>query len=211
MTPTAQIQRFLGGENPLCALNRSRRRPPRLLFPGAFNPLHWAHRQMAEIASELRGEPAEFELSIENVDKATLDLQEIERRLQQFSAHQPVWLTRAPTFAEKSAQFPGATFVVGSDTLRRIAQPKYYGGDPQAVIAAVRSISDNDCRLLVFGRLIEDAFRTLDDLSVAEPLKQICDSVPESVFRADISSTLLRQVLRQTEQETHRPKRELDG
>ena len=105
----------------------------------------------------------------------------------------PLWFTRAPTFVAKSSIFPGATFVVGADTIDRIAHPRYYRGDPQARDAAIESIAAAGCRFLVFGRKAEDRFETLDDLSLPERLREICGAVTEEDFRADISSTALRQ------------------
>ena len=98
-----------------------------VIFPGAFNPLHAGHRRMMEIAQTMLHQPAAFEISIENVDKPPLDYMEIERRLGQFSPEQTIYLTRAATFVEKSRLFAGATFIVGVDTLCRIAAPQYYG------------------------------------------------------------------------------------
>ncbi len=148
---------------------------------------------MAEIARrKLRG-PAEFEISIVNVDKPPLDYLEIARRLEQFHAEQCVWLSRAATFEEKSAQFPGATFVVGVDTLKRIADVRYYGGAPAACRAALRRIAERGCRFLVFGRLEGDRFLTLADLDLPSELCEICEGVAEDEFREDVSSTALRQ------------------
>ena len=126
----------------------------RVLFPGAFNPLHAGHRRMAELAAEIVGAPVEFEMTILNVDKPPLDYVEIERRLVQFGASETVWLTRTPTFVEKSTQFPGATFVVGADTIRRIAEPRYYGGNVKGRDAAIEEIARRGCRFLVFGRAL---------------------------------------------------------
>ena len=78
------------------------------IFPGAFNPLHAGHRRMMELAQAILGVPVALELSVLNADKPPLDYAEIERRLRQFPAEQPVWLTRAATFEEKSRLFPGA-------------------------------------------------------------------------------------------------------
>ena len=50
---------------------------------------------MAEVAQAILGVPVALEVSIINVDKPPLDYAEIERRLRQFPAEQPVWLTRA--------------------------------------------------------------------------------------------------------------------
>ena len=37
-------------------------------------------------------------------------------------------VTCAPLFIDKARLFPGCTFVVGSDTIKRILDKKYYGG-----------------------------------------------------------------------------------
>ena len=95
---------------------------------------------MAEIAQEVLGLPTAMEISILNVDKPALDYLEIDRRLGQFPPEQAVWLTRAATFDDKSRLFPGATFVVGVDTLRRIADPRYYGNDHDGMLQAIERI-----------------------------------------------------------------------
>ena len=80
---------------------------------------------MAAIASQQQKLPVWFELSLKNVDKPTLDYLEISRRLKNLP-EENVLLTMAPTFLEKSRLFPGCSFVVGADTLSRIAEEKYY-------------------------------------------------------------------------------------
>jgi len=167
--------------------------PPRAVFPGAFHPIHAGHRRMAAIARQRLGVPIEFEISVVNVDKPPLDFIEIQRRVGQFVPEQVVWLTRAPTFAEKSARFPGVTFVVGVDTLRRIADPRYHGGDPAAWLAAMERIAARGCRFLVFGREQEGRFVGLADLNLPSPLSDLCREVPAEEFREDVSSTSLRK------------------
>src|SRR5262249_46463895 len=93
---------------------------PWLLVPGAFNPLHGGHRALAALAERLERRPAAFELSVANVDKPELPIEEVRRRLRQFVGHAPVWLTRAARFVDKATLFPGATFVVGADTAERL-------------------------------------------------------------------------------------------
>ncbi len=65
-----------------------------VLFPGAFNPLHEGHLQMAEVARAHYSMPVTFELSITNVDKAPLDFIELADRLKPL-ADRSVLLTRA--------------------------------------------------------------------------------------------------------------------
>lgn len=162
------------------------------IFPGAFNPLHAGHQKMAEIAERILGVPIEFEMSILNVDKPPLDYAELRRRAGQFSVEEGVWLTRAPTFEEKSRRFPGAVFVVGADTIRRIADPRYYGHDTAARDAAIARIVDRGCRFLVFARCLEGRCLELDDLDLPPALRAICQAVPSGQFREDIASSDLR-------------------
>lgn len=165
----------------------------RTVFPGAFHPLHSGHRRMAQLAQQMLGVPVEFEMSIMNVDKPPLDYFEIQQRTEQFSDEQIVWLTRAPTFMEKSTHFPGATFVVGADTICRVAEVRYYGNDLAARDAALRAIASQGCRFLVFGRKIGERFVTLWDLDLPGILRDLCRGVPGEQFREDVSSTEIRQ------------------
>ena len=164
-----------------------------LIFPGAFDPLHGGHRRMAEIAGELLDRSVAFELSIENVDKPPLDFIEIADRAAQFTAGEPLWLTRAATFVEKASVFPGATLVVGADTIARVANPRYYGDDAHALRQAIDAIRAANCRFLVFGRRRGTTFQTLADLRLPNSLEEICRGVSAERFRDDISSTVLRR------------------
>ena len=163
------------------------------LFPGAFHPRHAGHRRMAEIAGRLVSEEIAHELSIDNVDKPSLDFMEIEQRLAQFSTDEPVWLTRAATFAEKAVLFPGSLFVIGADTIVRIADPQYYGQDPRARDQAIAHIADQGCRFLVFGRVVSGEFQSASELKLPADLLAICQEVSEDEFRDDVSSTELRR------------------
>ncbi|MFP6817037.1 MAG: hypothetical protein VB949_15405 [Pseudomonadales bacterium] len=162
----------------------------KLLFPGAFNPLHHAHQSMLDIAESKTGLTGAYELSIINVDKPILDYVEIETRLQQFN--NPVWLTRLPTFLDKARFFPGASFIVGTDTVTRIIDPIYYCSG-SARDEALAEIVDLGSRFIVFGRLIGRTFHSLSDLNLPSGFRTICDEVSEQEFHEPISSTELRK------------------
>jgi hypothetical protein len=104
-----------------------------------------------------------------------------------------VLLTRAATFVEKADIAPGCTFVVGADTLIRIGDPVYYGGDATKRDAAIHAIANSACRFLVFGRVLNGKFESLSEVKLPPALRELCDEVPESVFREDVSSTELRR------------------
>ena len=161
-----------------------------LILPGSFNPLHEGHERMMAVAEARLGQEGVFELSVENPDKPLLDYIEIQQRLGQF--RRTVRLTRLPTFRDKATEFPGATFAVGMDTLLRIADPRYYGGEAQRdeALAAMRQAGTS---FLVFGRLVGGTFLGLSHATLPEVLRSACTEVPEEEFRADLSSTELRR------------------
>ena len=162
---------------------------PRALFPGAFHPLHDGHRRIAHLAAKRLGVSVTYEISLHNVDKPPLNFHDLRERVAQFDARE-LCLTNTPTFVEKARTFPGVTFVVGADTLRRIADPRYYASGSPSEAAA--EIAGHACRFLVFGRRDGQRFVTLDDLALPAPLRPLCEGVPEAEFRNDISSTELR-------------------
>jgi hypothetical protein len=183
----------------LCAGIDARLRPdspkPAALLPGSFNPLHEGHWRLAEVAAEIIGKPVAFELSVTNVDKPPLAAEEIRHRLEQFRWRMPVWLTRAPTFAEKAALFPGAVFVIGADTAVRIVDPRYYGNSEAKLREALAQIRAQGCRFLVAGRLgAEGRFAGCEDIAIPDACRNLFEAIPESRFRCDISSTHLRTV-----------------
>jgi nicotinamide mononucleotide (NMN) deamidase PncC len=187
------VHELFVGTSELLPLTTSRgATKPLTIFPGAFNPLHDGHRSIASIASRLTGQSCHLELSITNVDKLPLDYLEIDHRSKRIVSEFPLVLTRAPTFIEKSVLFPGATFAVGVDTISRIADSRYYNNDPDLATRALKSIRDQSCSFLVFGRKTQDRFLGLDDLVLPDILEEICTGVPEQEFRIDISSTELR-------------------
>jgi nicotinic acid mononucleotide adenylyltransferase len=166
---------------------------PGLLLPGSFNPLHEGHCALAATAARLAGAPAAFELSATNADKPALPDEEVRRRLGQFAWRAPVWLTRAPTFAEKAALFPGCVFVVGADTAERIVQPRFYGDSAERMAEALGLIRKRGCRFLVAGRVgAEGRFVELAGLELPMEHADLFAAIPGDVFRVDISSTELR-------------------
>ena len=161
------------------------------ILPGAFNPLHDGHRRMREHAARRLGAEVGYELCVVNVDKPPLGYFEVQSRLAQF-APRDVVVTNAPTFVAKARILGGATFVLGADTLARIADPRYYGGAP-ARDAALEEMRRLGCRFLVYGRRGADGtFKAASDLPLPQALAAMSTAVPEREFRSDLSSTSLR-------------------
>lgn len=165
--------------------------PGDAVLSGSFDPVHPGHLEMAEWTRKHLGINVRFELCIRNADKPPLDYLTIRQRAEQFDTAD-LLLTNAGTFLQKSQLLPGSLFIVGVDTIRRIADPVYYGSE-QRLDEAIELLNESDCRFLVFGRLDENGFQTLSSLNLPTKLVKLCDEVPESDFRLDISSTKIRQ------------------
>ena len=149
---------------------------------------------MAELANEKLGAEPAWEVSIANVDKPPSDFLAISDRvalLRQNRSTAPIVLTRAATFWEKARLFPGATFVVGADTIARIADVRYYGGAVDRD-AALAEIASQGCRFLVFGRVVAGRFFGLPELELPAQLAAMCVGVSEAEFRQDVSSSEIR-------------------
>lgn len=103
----------------------------RLLFPGAFNPLHDGHIEMAKIAYEKYNIPVTFELCVNNIAKLRLDYVDLEQRISQFSKYTKeswfngVLVSARPLFIDKLKSAEKPIFIVGGDTFNRICDPKF--------------------------------------------------------------------------------------
>jgi nicotinamide mononucleotide (NMN) deamidase PncC len=192
------LVRFLAGETAALLVERDgRMRPdapkPALLLPGAFNPVHEGHLRLAEIASNIVGAAAAFDLSVLNADKPPLADEEVRRRLAQFVWRAPVWLTRAPTYTEKAELFPDCVFVIGADTAARIVHPRFYGDSEERMVEALARFRAANCRFLTAGRIDKEGrFVGVGDLALPAAYRDLFQGVPEAAFRMDLSSTALR-------------------
>lgn len=94
------------------------------IYPGSFNPLHDGHRSIIKQYDNI-----DLEISIDNVDKPSIELPEILNRICQ-DVDIPdnvngIWLTRLPKMVDKIKFFGNKTLVMGADTYNRMYDKKY--------------------------------------------------------------------------------------
>jgi nicotinic acid mononucleotide adenylyltransferase len=201
--------------------------PHSIVFPGSFNPVHEGHVELAKASmAKTDSKMAFFELSITNADKPALSLDTVIDRLEKFlqipmlqleentsilsRCRWGVILTNAPLFKQKvdilqplhisrtDNKPKPLPFVIGTDTLVRLVDPKYYNHSYEAMVEA---IEDMACDFVVGGRLEQkksDETATPTFVSGSEEIDKLPDSIRSKFtaledFRVDISSTEIRR------------------
>jgi hypothetical protein len=173
---------------------------PGLVISGSFNPLHAGHVRLARVAQKRTGLQAVFELTLTNADKPDLTGSQLLPRMQPLGRLAAVVISRISTFEAKAMAWPGATFVVGIDTALRVVDPRFYGSNRANMAKALENLRNSGCRFLVAGRATENGnFRTITDLPNLSDIpgaKELFEGIPEEEFRLDLSSTTIREGLK---------------
>ena len=159
-----------------------------VVYPGSYDPWHYGHERVYNIAEVQIGVTPVLEITMSNVDKGLVDYITLEDRLKTIPSDIPYIVTPAPTFVEKMIYiyklYPdvkGIIFVVGADTWNRIWLPLEIG-TPEKVYDVFKN---NNVKFLVFPR---NGFNLttgyMDDL--------IIHGEATEEFKVDISSSELR-------------------
>ncbi|KAF7131578.1 hypothetical protein RHSIM_Rhsim09G0103900 [Rhododendron simsii] len=167
----------------------------KIILSGSFNPLHEGHVKLLEVAASIFGDgyPC-FELSAVNADKPPLTVSQIKDRVKQFEkVGKTVIISNQPYFYKKAELFPGSAFVIGADTVVRLINPKYYGGDYEKMVETLAGCKRTGTVFLVGGRNVDGVFKVLEDFEIPEELRDMFIPIPPESFRIDISSTEMRK------------------
>ncbi len=156
-----------------------------------------------------------FEMSVTNADKPPLNPMEVERRVNIFTQlprqNMPkdwaVMLTNAPLFSQKSEivaeLIPNhglertMSFVLGTDTMVRIINPKYYDNSREKMLTALLEMKEKGVHFIVGGRLEPGTNNfvngEIEVTSLPPEIQVMFTLLSEDEFRMDISSTELRK------------------
>lgn len=129
-----------------------------VIYPGSYNPLHDAHKEIYHLAHKITELPVFYELSICNSYKPSMDYVDLENRYKQFTNdgwRNSVILTKAPRFVDKVNLLKQyfnpkeIIIVLGADTWERVYDATAHkNGD-------IKFFEDNNVKFLVFGRNAE--------------------------------------------------------
>mgnify|MGYP001560314749 CR=1 FL=1 len=162
-----------------------------LILSGSFNPLHDGHIGLLRAARDITNLDPFFEISISNVDKKNIKLNDLNSRIKQFDNTGKLIITNSPTFEDKSNIFKKSMFAIGYDTAIRIMDRKYYEND---IFKSFSNINSNECSFIVSGRSINGKYKDLSDINITG-YEELFTPLPKENFRFDISSTKLRKDL----------------
>ncbi len=187
---------ILKGINNYIIIENSQKKPHKsveksLILSGSFNPLHDGHIGLLKAARDITNLDPFFEISISNVDKKNINLNDLNIRIKQFDNVGKLIITNSPAFEDKSNIFKKSIFIIGYDTAIRIMDEKYYKGD---IFKSFSNINSNECSFIVSGRSINGDYKDLSDINIAG-FEELFTPLPKENFRFDISSTQLRKDL----------------
>ena len=163
-----------------------------IILSGSFNPIHSGHRSLLEYVSALLDRNKYYEISIMNVDKPSLSIDELLLRIPNFSSDEKIIITNSSKFIDKVKIFPNTCFVVGYDTAVRILDESYLS-DNETLDEFLNMVSSKNCFFTVAGRVDENGkFNNLESGQIKEKYRSLFMIIAEEDFRSDISSTDIR-------------------
>jgi len=206
-----------------------------LVYPGSFNPIHEGHIKLVQTALDFYKDdrPIVFEIAAINADKSALPRELLLSRVKKLLSslelknsgikNVGVSVTRKPLFVQKAELFKGCTFIIGSDTMLRLLNPKYYANSNEiddkedknmqsllAMVAALSSMYERGNKFIVGGRkdITTNDFVCCDSIIQSEVcrdlptnIKDMFHGLNQTQFRVDLSSSQLREKLEKDEED----------
>jgi nicotinic acid mononucleotide adenylyltransferase len=182
---TLALERF--HTHPLFRADGTRQGVPQeveLAFPGTFDPPHEGHHGMAATVAAVTGNKPVFWITAEPPHKAAVPLPELLRRARLLRGHDALFTRGEPLYLDKARRYPGCGFVIGTDSLARMLDPKW----GPAVDRLVDEFRILGTRFYVTSRVVDGKLVTLGD--VPDAPRDLCIEV---AGRWDVSSTELRR------------------
>ena len=157
-----------------------------ILFPGSFDPITYAHDEMARALQRATGKKVLFQITRAHPTKIVTD-EDMLRRSKQFRYRWPVVLLEdRGLYVEKAELFRRFEMLVGADVVESLFDQRYYGGYEE-MMAAMDRLQGYGTVFHVNGRICRDGrYKELGKVSMP--------SVFAPMFRAfshrnDVSSS----------------------
>lgn len=165
------------------------------MFPGAFNPPHEGHFYNADesvVFQITANTPRTVPQGVDEASvphKAPLALGDMLDRLYWLRGKRDsLFLENSGTFLEKARQFPGTLFIIGSDTMSRILDPKW----GHEVAPTLQEFHQLGVRFRVSMRNYDNHREILEGARVPERFWPMFQELPPSPY-ATLSSTKVRE------------------
>lgn len=138
-----------------------------IIFSGSFNPVTYAHDEMAREIERATGKRVIFQITKAHPEKQVTDQDMIDRAGQFLYRWPVVLLEEHGLYVDKAELFPGFEFLIGADVVvERLFDQKYYDGY-LGMMAAMQRLLDLKVVFHVNGRKCADGhYKELTDLPI---------------------------------------------
>ena len=156
-----------------------------VLFPGTFDPPHPGHFGMADTLERVTGHRPVFCLTLDPPHKAPIGSVDILQRVKLLRGRDVFFAAGDKLYLDKARRHPGRSFLMGSDALVRMLDPKWCPVQPM-----LESFQQLGTHFYVVGRDVEVGDQWIDAIGIPAAFRSLFSVLPG---RYDVSSSALRQ------------------